>query len=209
MLRALAIVTMATAASTAGCLPAFSGPDGSRRIAVVGDSIVAGAKADLDAALEGADRSVGGVSGIDLPAGATLLVQPAVDAEPDVLVVELGINDAHDGWDPLIDEPNLDRVLDLVDPVPCTIWLLPDVLEPTALDHDHGQTTSLHQRIGQLWAALDARAAAHPRLHLDRFGVEQRTHPERYQADGVHPDEAGSAALAAHVAEAIDEHCPA
>ena len=208
MLRALAIVAMATAASTAGCLPAFSGPDGSRRIAVVGDSIVAGAKADLDAALADTDRSVGGVSGIDLPAGTTLLVEPAVAADVDVLVVELGINDAHDGWDPAVDEANLDRVLDLVDGVACTIWLLPDVLEPTALDHDHGQTTSLHHRIGRLWAALDARAAAHPRLHLDRFGAEQRTHPEWYQPDGVHPNAAGSAALAVHVVEAIDEHCP-
>ena len=200
---------MAVAATAAGCLPGFSGPDGARRVAVVGDSIVAGARSDLEGHLADVDHSVGGVSGIDLPAATTLLLGPAVDAEPDVLVVELGINDAHDGWDPEVDEANLDRVLALVAEVPCVIWLLPDVLEPTAMDHDHDQTSTLHARVRQLWAALEARAEAHPRLHLDRFGAEQRTHPEWYQADGVHPNAAGSAALAAHVADAVDERCPA
>lgn len=208
MWRAVSL-TLAVTAGATSCLPALTGPTEARRVVVVGDSVVAGAKADLDAALADTRHSVGGVAGIDLPGGSTLLVQPAVATDPDVLVVELGINDAHDGWSPAVDEVNLDAVLATVAGVDCVIWLLPDVLEPTALDADHGQTTTLHARIRRLWSALDARLPRHPNLHLDRFGTVQRTRPDWYQADGVHPNAAGNAALARHVVASIDEHCGA
>lgn len=56
-------------------------------------------------------------------------------------------------------------------------------------------------------ASLKKRLPKHPNVHLADFGATQVQHPEWYQADHLHPNDAGRAAYAEYVAGQIAEQC--
>lgn len=203
--RRLATITtvIAIALGATACQPAYSGPEG-RRVAVVGDSITNGSGTAIDAELADAYRFVSGIDSIDLAEGRTKLVKPVVGTKPAVLVIELGINSAREVWDSA-DLPHLEGVLADIKAIPCVIWVTPTSLATSYYDH-LGEGT-LNTRIAKFQASLKKRLPKHPQIHLADFGAMSVQHPEWYQADGLHPNDAGRVAYASYTVEQVDTQC--
>lgn len=189
------------------CQPPYKGPANSARVAVVGDSVTDISTTSLQAKLSKTWRtSVSGVGGIDLPRGRTELVQPAVATKPDVLVVELGINSASNGWTSN-DAHFIDLILKDAAKVPCVVWLLPDALDNTAFNLLADDGLLMTDRIAALRKSIQRRVAANPNLHLADFGPLQRSHPEWYAVDGLHPSPAGTRGMANFLDQSIRSYC--
>ena len=197
------LLVLAVVLGVSACRPVYTGPEGAK-VAVVGDSITNGSSDALDAALADQHRFVSGVDGIDLADGRNKLIQPVVESEPEVLVVELGINSAREVWNST-DLAHLESVLAAVKPVPCVIWVTPNAL-PTSY-YDHLGDGTINARIALFQASLHKRLPKHPNVHLADFGAIQVEHPEWYQDDHLHPNEAGRVAYADYVATQIADQC--
>jgi acyl-CoA thioesterase-1 len=104
------------------------------RLAVLGDSLAAGyglkpeqgLTARLAAALEKAGRNVvvlnHGVSG-DTTAGGVDRIDWMLGDKPDIVLVELGANDALRALDPAVTERNLDAIIGKLKQAGVTVWL--------------------------------------------------------------------------------------
>ncbi len=197
------VLVIAVAFGITACQPAYTGPEGPRT-AVVGDSITNSATSELGAELAGVRRFVQGIDSIDLADGRNRLVKPVVSTDPSVVVVELGINSARETWNSA-DLAELEGALADLKAVPCVVWVTPTAMEASYYDHLGNGT--LKTRIALFQASLAKRLPKNPNVHLADFGAIEATHPEWFQADGLHLSGAGRAAYAAYVADQVATHC--
>ncbi|OFW97050.1 MAG: hypothetical protein A3D94_18875 [Alphaproteobacteria bacterium RIFCSPHIGHO2_12_FULL_66_14] len=176
------------------CLVAATGhaQSGPVKIAVLGDSLAAGygVKPDqafparLQAALQQRARNVTilnhGVSG-DTTAGGVERIDWMLADKPDIVLVELGGNDALRGSDPAGTERNLDAIITKLKDAGVTVWLA-GMLAPRNYGPEYAaQFDGLYKRLA------DKHGVPLYPFFLD--GVAQD--PALNQADGIHPNPKG------------------
>ncbi len=162
------------------------------KLAVLGDSLSAGygvspaqaIPARLEAALKKDGRNVTvinhGVSG-DTTAGGLERLDWMLADKPDIVLVELGANDALRGSDPAAAERNLDAIITKLKAAGVTVWLA-GMLAPRNFGPEYSkQFDGLYQRLA------DKHGVPLYPFFLD--GVAQD--PALNQADGIHPNPKG------------------
>ncbi len=166
------------------------------KLAVLGDSLAAGygVKPDqafparLEAALTAAGRNVAvinhGVSG-DTTAGGVERLDWMLADKPDIVLVELGGNDALRATDPVSTERNLDTILTRLKAAGVTVWLA-GMLAPRNFGPEYAtQFDGLYKRLA------DKHGVPLYPFFLD--GVAQE--PALNQPDGIHPNPKGVAVV--------------
>jgi acyl-CoA thioesterase-1 len=169
--------------------PAQSAPI---KLAILGDSLTAGYgmkpeqafPVRLEAALEAVGRNVTvinhGVSG-DTTAGGLERVDWMMGDKPDIVLVELGANDALRGLDAGAAERNLDAILAKLKATGVTVWLA-GMLAPRNFGPEYAREfDAIYPRLADKY-----KVPLYP-FFLD--GVAQD--PALNQADGVHPNAKG------------------
>jgi len=167
------------------------------RIAVLGDSLAAGygVKPEqsfpvrLEAALKAAGRAVTvlnqGVSG-DTTAGGLERIDWMLADKPDIVLVELGGNDALRGTDPAVTERNLSAIVEKLKAAGVTVWLA-GMLAPRNLGSDYVTAfDGLYKRVADKYQV--------PLYPFILDGLEQS--PVFLQADGIHPNPHGAQIVA-------------
>ncbi len=167
------------------------------KIAVLGDSLAAGygIKPDqafpvrLEAALKAQGRNVTilnqGVSG-DTTAGGLDRIDWMLADKPDIVLVELGGNDALRGIDPATTEKNLAAIVEKLQAAHVTVWLA-GMMAPRNLGSDYVTAfDGLYKRIADKY-----KVPLYPFI-LD--GVAQD--PALNQTDGLHPNPKGAQIVA-------------
>jgi acyl-CoA thioesterase I len=162
------------------------------RIAVLGDSLAAGyglqpeqsLVAQLGMALKKQGRDVvmlnHGVSG-DTTAGGLDRVDWLMGDKPDIVMVELGANDALRGLDPVAAERNLDKIVTRLKEAGATVWLV-GMLAPRNFGPEYAKAfDGIYKRL-----ATKHGVPLYPFV-LD--GVAQD--PALNQGDGIHPNVKG------------------
>lgn len=182
--KLLAVLTVLAAA------PAWAA--GPVRILVLGDSLAAGyglpAQAAFPARLEARLKADGydvvainaGVSG-DTSAGGRARLDWALADRPDIVIVELGANDALRGLDPAMTRRNLDAILARLKGAGVRV-LLTGMYAPPNFGRDY------ERKFKAVYPALAAKhgVAFYP-FFLDRVAAVA----ELNQPDGIHPNERG------------------
>lgn len=173
-------------------------------IAVLGDSLAAGYglptdrafPARLEAALKAQGRQVkvvnAGVSG-DTSAGGKARLDWTLADKPDLIILELGANDALRGLAPEQTEANLDAMLIRIKQANIRV-LLAGMLAPPNWGREYG----------------DAFKAVYPRL-AEKHGVPLyaffldgvAAEPALNQADGIHPNAQGVEVIVARIAASV------
>jgi acyl-CoA thioesterase-1 len=161
-------------------------------LAILGDSLAAGygvkpeqsIPARLEAALKAQGRPVAvinhGVSG-DTTAGGLDRVDWMLADKPDIVMVELGANDALRGLDPATAERNLDAIVTKLKAAGVTVWLA-GMLAPRNFGTEYTQQfDGLYKRLAEKY-----NVPLYP-FFLD--GVAQDA--ALNQADGIHPNPKG------------------
>jgi len=167
------------------------------KIAVLGDSLAAGYgvkpeqafPARLEAALKAQGRNVTvlnhGVSG-DTTAGGLSRLDWMLADKPDIVLVELGGNDALRGIDPKVAEKNLSAIVEKLKGAGVTVWLA-GMMAPRNLGSDYvAAFDGLYTRIAEKY-----QVPLHPFI-LD--GVAQDV--ALNQGDGIHPNPRGAQIIA-------------
>jgi len=167
------------------------------RLAVLGDSLAAGYgikpeqsfPARLEAALNAQGRNVTvlnqGVSG-DTSAGGLDRLDWMLADKPDIVLVELGANDALRGIDPQITEKNLSTIVERLKAAGVTVWLA-GMLAPRNLGPDYvASFDGLYRRIADKYDL--------PLYPFILDGVAQD--PALNQGDGLHPNPRGAQIVA-------------
>lgn len=162
------------------------------KLAVLGDSLAAGygvkpdqaIPARLEAALKAAGRNVTvinhGVSG-DTTAGGVERVDWMLADKPDIVLVELGANDALRGSDPAGTERNLDTIITRLKAAGVTVWLA-GMLAPRNYGPEYAaQFDGLYKRLAEKHGV--------PLYPFFLDGVAQD--PAFNQPDGIHPNPKG------------------
>ena len=162
------------------------------KLAILGDSLAAGygvkpgqsVPARLEAALKAQGRNVTvinhGVSG-DTTAGGLDRVDWMLADKPDIVMVELGANDALRGLDPAAAERNLDAIIAKLKTAGVTVWLA-GMLAPRNFGPEYAQQfDGLYKRLAEKY-----NVPLYP-FFLD--GVAQDV--ALNQADGLHPNPKG------------------
>ena len=162
------------------------------RIAILGDSLAAGygvkpaeaIPARLQAALKQEGRNVEilnhGVSG-DTSAGGLDRIDWMMADKPDIVMVELGGNDALRAIDPATTERNLDAIVAKLKGAKVTVWLV-GMLAPRNLGPQYAQSfDGIYKRIADKHGL--------PLYPFILEGVAQD--PALNQADGIHPNPKG------------------
>jgi acyl-CoA thioesterase-1 len=183
-----------SATAHAQSTPAQSTPAQSTpaKLAILGDSLAAGygvkpgqsVPARLEAALKAQGRNVTvinhGVSG-DTTAGGLDRVDWMLADKPDIVMVELGANDALRGLDPAAAERNLDAIIAKLKTAGVTVWLA-GMLAPRNFGPEYAQQfDGLYKRLAEKY-----NVPLYP-FFLD--GVAQDV--ALNQADGLHPNPKG------------------
>lgn len=217
--RLVALSLLALIASVIGVVPGhaqatsgFATPEASRahaptgkdgaavRLAVLGDSLAAGygvkpdeaIPARLEAALRAEGRNVEvlnqGVSG-DTTAGGLARLDWMLADKPDIVLVELGANDALRGLDPAQAERNLEAIVTRLKAEGVTVWLA-GMMAPRNLGADYvRQFDGLYRRL-----------ADRNQVPLYPFileGVAQDA--VLNQPDGIHPNPKGVDVVVQHL----------
>jgi acyl-CoA thioesterase-1 len=184
------------------------------KIAVLGDSLAAGYgvkpaesfPARLEAALKAQGRNVTvlnhGVSG-DTTAGGLDRIDWMLADKPDIVLVELGGNDALRGTDPAVTEKNLTAIVEKLKGAGVTVWLA-GMLAPRNLGSDYVTAfDGLYKRIAERYQV--------PLYPFILDGVAQD--PAFIQADGIHPNPKGAQVVADRllpfVTKNLDDHATA
>jgi acyl-CoA thioesterase-1 len=167
------------------------------KIAVLGDSLAAGYGIQpdqafpmrLEAALKAQGRTVTilnqGVSG-DTTAGGLDRIDWMLADKPDIVLVELGGNDALRGIDPATTEQNLAAIVEKLQAAHVIVWLA-GMMAPRNLGSDYVKAfDGLYKRIADKY-----KVPLYPFI-LD--GVAQD--PALNQADGLHPNPKGAQIVA-------------
>jgi acyl-CoA thioesterase-1 len=166
--------------------------DGPAKLAILGDSLAAGygvspaqaMPARLEAALKKAGRNVivinHGVSG-DTTAGGLQRIDWMLADKPDIVMVELGANDALRATDPAVTEKNLDAIIAKLKEAGVTVWLA-GMLAPRNYGPEYAkQFDGIYPRLA------DKHGVPLYAFFLD--GVAQD--PALNQGDGIHPNPKG------------------
>lgn len=176
------------------------------KILTLGDSLTAGyglAEADgfcprLEKALKDAGHDVrvinGSVSGDTTADGLARLDWTTAD-NPDLVIVELGANDALRGLDPARTKANLDMILGRLQ-TRGRVVLLAGMMAPRNLGADYDRA------FDGLYPDLAARhhVALYP-FFLDGVAAD----PALNQADGIHPNPAGVAIIVKRMLPAVEK----
>jgi acyl-CoA thioesterase I len=162
------------------------------KLAVLGDSLAAGYglhpdeafPVRLEAALKAAGRDVSlsnqGVSG-DTTAGGLDRVDWMLADRPDIVMVELGANDALRGTDPVTTEKNLAAIVEKLKAANVTVWLI-GMLAPRNFGPEYAKAfDGLYPRLAEKYQL--------PFYPFILEGVAQDT--TLNQADGLHPNTKG------------------
>ena len=170
------------------------------KLVFLGDSLSAGygVKPDeaipvrLEAALKKQGRNVSvinhGVSG-DTTAGGLDRVDWMLADKPDIVLVELGANDALRGSDPVAAERNLDAIIGKLKAAGVTVWLA-GMLAPRNFGPDYAQQfDGLYKRLADKYDV--------PLYPFFLDGVAQD--PALNQADGLHPNPKGVDVVVEHL----------
>ena len=182
--------------------PAFAQPV--RRVTMLGDSITAGyglnAREATPAQLEAELRRIGmaarvtaaGVSG-DTTAGGLARVAFSVKPDTEVCIVALGGNDLLQGLDPKQTKANLDRIIRRLKARGITV-VLAGLTAPSAIGRGYSR------EFGAIFPALAKQhgLALYPDLLAGVAG-----NPTLNQRDGIHPNAAGVAIIAARLAPVV------
>ncbi|MDY7100355.1 MAG: SGNH/GDSL hydrolase family protein [Actinomycetota bacterium] len=197
---------MAVGDPGAGSRPAGAEPRGqqrSPRVALVGDSLLDGAAADVRRELtaDGWSVTVDAVVGRGLlnrvPGDDALDVLRDLDDRheaPDVLVVELGTNDLTfpAGYEPLVAE-----VMDH-SAAACIVWV-----------STQGDWVGRSERLVELNEALRRQAAGRPWVAIADWEPVIGERPSLHAADGLHLTPRGYRRFADLIADTVDDHCAA
>ena len=170
------------------------------KLAVLGDSLTAGYgikpeqafPALLQAALKAEGRDVAvlnhGVSG-DTSAGGLDRLDWVLGDKPDIVMVELGANDALRGIDPAITERNLSAIIAKLKAAGVTVWLA-GMMAPRNLGPEYvAAFDGIYQRLADKYQV--------PLYPFILDGVAQD--PALNQADGLHPNPRGAEVVAQHL----------
>ena len=177
------------------CVLAVSGAQAQTapiKLAVLGDSLAAGygvkpgeaMPARLEVALKAAGRNVAvinhGVSG-DTTAGGVERLDWMLADKPDIVLVELGANDALRALDPAGTERNLDIIVTRLKAAGVTVWLA-GMLAPRNYGPEYAaQFDGLYKRLAEKHDV--------PLYPFFLDGVAQD--PALNQSDGIHPNPRG------------------
>ena len=179
-------------------LHAQTAPDASAiKLVVLGDSLAAGLglkpeqsfPSRLEAALRAQGRNVAilnqGVSG-DTTAGGLDRVDWLLADKPDIVLIELGANDALRGTDPTVAERNLAAIIEKLKPAGVTVWLA-GMMAPRNFGPEYvAAFDSLYKRLADKYQL--------PLYPFILDGVAQD--PALNQADGLHPNVRGAQVVA-------------
>jgi acyl-CoA thioesterase I len=162
------------------------------KLAVLGDSLAAGYGVSpqqaipvrLEAALKAQGRNVTvinhGVSG-DTTAGGLERLDWMLADKPDIVIVELGANDALRATDPATTERNLDAIITRLKAAGVTVWLA-GMLAPRNYGPEYAkQFDAIYPRLAEKHGV--------PLYPFFLDGVAQD--PTLNQADGIHPNPRG------------------
>jgi len=195
--------------------PVFANPSPSSQVTilVLGDSLTAGYGLEegesfpvqLEIRLQTAGYDVdvinAGVSG-DTTAGGLARIEWTLADRPEIVIVELGGNDALRGLDPAQVYVNLDKILARLEVAECRV-ILAGMLAPRNLGHEY------YTKFDRIYPAL---AEQYNVLFYPFFLEGVATVPELNQSDGVHPNAAGVrrivAGITTLVTTALDEVRP-
>jgi acyl-CoA thioesterase I len=170
-------------------------------ILAFGDSLTAGlgltpdqafpARLQADLAAQGVVAEVrnGGISG-DTTAGGLARLDWALADHPDLVIVELGANDALRGIDPKVTQANLDQIVARLKASGARV-MLAGMVAPANWGRDYQQD----------FAAIYPRLAEKYQVPLYPFFLEGvAADPTLNQPDGLHPNARGAALVAAKIA---------
>lgn len=138
----------------------------------------------------------GGVSGDTSTGGRARLLwllESAAAAKPDLVIVELGANDALRGIDPAVTRDNLDWIIRTLRQRDIAV-ILAGMMAPPNLGSDYGKA------FNGLYPAL-AKKHGVPLYGFFLDGVAAE--PGFLQEDGMHPNEKGAARIAARLAPLV------
>jgi acyl-CoA thioesterase-1 len=177
------------------------------KLAILGDSLAAGfgvkpeqsIPARLEAALKAEGRNVSvmnhGVSG-DTTAGGLQRLDWMLSDKPDIVLVELGANDALRGLDPAEAERNLDAIASKLKAAGVTVWLA-GMLAPRNFGPDYvRQFDGLYKRLADKYDL--------PLYPFILDGVAQD--PTLNQPDGLHPNPKGVDVVVAHLLPFVNKN---
>jgi acyl-CoA thioesterase I len=177
------------------------------KIAMLGDSLTAGygvapeqaIPARLQAALKAEGRNVTvlnhGVSG-DTTAGGIDRLDWMLGDKPDIVMVELGANDALRGIDPAVAERNLDTILSRLKQAKVTVWLI-GMMAPRNLGPDYvKQFDGIYKKLADKYDV--------PLYPFILDGVAQD--PALNQADGMHPNPQGVEVIVKHLLPFVNKN---
>jgi acyl-CoA thioesterase-1 len=167
------------------------------KLAVLGDSLAAGYGLEpeqafpalLQAALKADGRNVvvvnDGVSG-DTSAGGLDRLDWILGDKPDIVLIELGANDALRGVDPTTAEHNLAAIIEKLRAADVTVWLA-GMMAPRNLGPDYvAAFDGIYKRLADKYQV--------PLYPFVLDGVAQD--PALNQADGLHPNAKGAQVIA-------------
>jgi len=189
LLIAILCVSVAASMAHAQTAPAKGEPV---KLAILGDSLAAGYGVSpaqamptrLEAALKKEGRNVTvvnhGVSG-DTTAGGLQRVDWMLADKPDIVMVELGANDALRASDPAAAERNLDEIIAKLKAAGVTVWLA-GMLAPRNYGPEYAaQFDGLYKRLA------DKHGVALYPFFLDGVAQDRALN----QGDGIHPNPKG------------------
>lgn len=199
-LTPICLTTAHAQTTPAQTTPAQITPETPIRLVMFGDSLTAGygvspeqaLPARLEAALKAEGRAVtvlnNGVSG-DTSAGGLDRVDWMLGDKPDIVMIELGANDALRGVDPASTERNLSAIIEKVKQAGIPVWLV-GMLAPRNLGPDYvGAFDGIYKRLADKY-----RIPLYPFI-LDGVAAD----PSLTQADGLHPNAKGVDVIVQHM----------
>jgi len=157
------------------------------RVSMYGDSVLLGAREELLAAFSGEQVTVDAVEDRSL-LGAIGLFQSAGPALGDVVVLDLGYNDASD---PSVFRERIDGAMGALGGVKHVIWLN---------QHDWGPGRAAMND------ELVAAESRYPVLDVVDWNAEVVAHPDYVYADSIHLTPAGQSAMATVVRQHFDRY---
>jgi lysophospholipase L1-like esterase len=199
---------------------AYVGEPSATKVALVGDSLLfaAGWWTTHDLTERGYQAWTNGVIG---HTGADRLpkLRQMLASEPDILVIELGTNDAGRASrevtqarqdEALASEMASTRTaLDLVRHVPCVVWVTPSSHVLVAPEAVGG--AEMHNRLAAKYTAAvnDEVERNHPNVIVADWSTWSASHPEWFDADGIHSNavQAGQRGMADLITSTV-EQCP-
>lgn len=205
-LAAAVLVTGCAESAEAGDPTTTAPPSRRPVVAVVGDSITFGADGALHAALDDVvDLHVEGVSGATtaqmLPASRQL-----AELDPDVVVINLGTNDAVTPGSSASTEDDLREHLAAFPDASCR-YLVTLTEEPSMVGYAE-TTADTNRRIRDLDDELDATDVVDWQAALAADAAEGSPDGD-YLSDDVHPTPVGQAVLVEMIADAVTGGCDA